>query len=143
MNWAFLVAQLGKNLPAKQETLVRFLDHEDPWKRDRQPTPVFLGFPGGSGSKESTCNVGDLGLIPGLGRCPGGGPNKLLQYSCLGNPYAQRSWAGYSPWGCKELGTTERLSTAQQQHAWPQVNKEKCYRQTKAKWSLTYEKETC
>ena len=37
-----------------------------PWGRDRLPTPVFLGFPGGSGSEEFTCNVGDLGLIPGL-----------------------------------------------------------------------------
>ena len=32
-----------------------------PWRRDRLPTPVFLGFPGGSDGKESTCNVGDLG----------------------------------------------------------------------------------
>ena len=39
-----------------------------PWRRDRLPTPVFMGFPGGSDSKESACNVGDLGLIPGLGR---------------------------------------------------------------------------
>ena len=37
------------------------------------PTPVFLGFPGGSAGKESVCNTGDLGLIPGLGRCPGEG----------------------------------------------------------------------
>jgi len=38
-----------------------------PWRRDSLPTPVFLGFPGGSDSKESTCNAGDLGSIPGLG----------------------------------------------------------------------------
>ena len=38
---------------------------------DRLPTPVFLGFPGGSAGKESACNVGDLGSIPGLGRSPG------------------------------------------------------------------------
>ena len=44
------------------------------WRWDRLSTPVFLGFPGGSVSKEFTCNVGDLGLIPGLGRPPGGGP---------------------------------------------------------------------
>ena len=80
----------------------------------KQYTP--MGFPGSSDSKESTCNVGDLDLIPGLGRCPGGGPNKLLQYSWLGNPHAQRSLAGYSPWGCKKLDTTEQLSTAKQQH---------------------------
>ena len=40
------------------------------WKRDRLHTPVFLGFPYGSAGKESTCNEGDLGLIPGLGRSP-------------------------------------------------------------------------
>ena len=41
------------------------------WRRDRVPIPVFLGFLGGSGGKESTSNVGDLGSIPGLGRFPG------------------------------------------------------------------------
>ena len=44
------------------------------------------GFPGGSDGKESACNAGDLGLIPGLGRSPGGGNDNPLQYSCLGNP---------------------------------------------------------
>ena len=45
----------------------------------------FMGFPCGSVSKESTCNVGDLGLIPGLGRSPGEGKSYPLQYSCLEN----------------------------------------------------------
>ena len=76
-------------------------------------SPVFLGFPGVSGSKKSTCNVGNLGSVPGLGRSPGGGHGNPLQYSCLENPHGQRSLAGYSPWGHKELDTTERLSTAQ------------------------------
>ena len=40
-------------------------------------------FPGGSGGKESVCNVGDPGLIPGLGRSPGEGNGDTLQYSCL------------------------------------------------------------
>ena len=62
-----------KNLPAMQETLVRFLDWEDSWKRDRVPTPVFLDFPGGSAGKESACKAEDLGLIPGLGRSRGKG----------------------------------------------------------------------
>ena len=44
-----------------------------------------MGFPGGSDGKESACNTGDLGLIPGLGRSPGGGCGNLLQYSCLDN----------------------------------------------------------
>ena len=47
--------------------------------------PVFLGFPGGSLVKESACNVGDLGLISGLGRSPGGGNGYPLQYSGLEN----------------------------------------------------------
>ena len=41
---------------------------KDSWIRDRLPTPVFLGFPGASAGKESTCNAGDPGLIPGSGR---------------------------------------------------------------------------
>ena len=45
----------------------------------------IMDFPGGSGGKESACNVGDLGLIPGLGRSPGEGKGYLLQYSGLEN----------------------------------------------------------
>ena len=70
-----------------------------------------LGFPGGSDGKESTCNAGDLGSIPRLGRSPGEGQSNLLQYSCLENPHGQRSQVAYSPWSCKESDTTERLST--------------------------------
>ena len=44
-----------------------------------------MGFPDGSGGKESACNVGDLGLIPGLGRYPGEGNSYPLQYSGLEN----------------------------------------------------------
>ena len=57
-----------------------------------------MGFPGGSDGKESTCNAGDLGLIPGLGRSPGGHGNPL-QYSCLENSHGQRSLVVYSPQG--------------------------------------------
>ena len=70
-----------------------------------------MGFPGGSGGKESACNAGDLGLIPGLGRSPGGGHGSLIQYSCLENLHGQRSLVGYSPWGHKESDMTEWLST--------------------------------
>ena len=69
--------------------------------------PVFLGFPGGSDGKESACNAGDMGSIPGLGRSPGGGHDNELQYTCLENPHEQRSLAGYSPRGYKELDKTE------------------------------------
>ena len=82
-----------------------------PWRRDRLPIPVFLGFPGGSDGKESTCNVGDLSSISRLGRSPGEGKGYPLQYSCLENPHGQRSLAGYSPWDHKESDTTERLNT--------------------------------
>ena len=44
-----------------------------------------MGFPGGSDSKESACNVGDPGSVPGLGRSPGEGNGNPLQYSCLEN----------------------------------------------------------
>ena len=56
-----------------------------PWRRDRLPGPVFLGFYCGSADKESTFNVGDLGSIPGLGRCPREGKGYPLQYSGLEN----------------------------------------------------------
>ena len=55
------------------------------WRRNRLPTPVFLGFPGGSVGKESACNVGDLGLIPGLQRSPGEGNGYPLHYFGLEN----------------------------------------------------------
>ena len=56
-------------------------------------------------------DAGDVGSIPGSGRFPGGGYGNPLQYSCLENPQGQRSLAGYGPKGCKELVTTEQLST--------------------------------
>ena len=51
----------------------------------------LLGFPGGSDSKESTCNVGDLGSIPGLGRSPGEGHGNPL-HSCLENSHGREDW---------------------------------------------------
>ena len=64
------------------------------WRRDRLPTPVFLGFPCGSADKESACNVGDPGSIPGLGRSPGEGECYPVQYSGLENSL---SLEGYPP----------------------------------------------
>ena len=77
------------------------------WRRDRLPTPVFLGFTSGSAGKESTCNVEDLGLIPVLGRFPGKGKGYPLLYSGLENSM------NCSPWGCKESHTNEELSLSQ------------------------------
>ena len=51
---------------------------------------IYPTFPGGSDGKESTCNAGDLGSVPGLGRSPGEGNGYSLQYSCLENPHGQR-----------------------------------------------------
>ena len=93
--WSSLGAQLVKNPHAIRETWVWSLDWEDPrfnswdgkihWRRDRLPTPVFLGFPGGSAGKESVHSAGDLGLIPGLGRSSGEEKGHPLQYSGLEN----------------------------------------------------------
>ena len=58
---------------------------------------ALLGFPGESGGKESACDAGDLGSIPGSERYPGEGNDYPLQYSCLENPHGQRSLPGYSP----------------------------------------------
>ena len=74
---------------------------------------LWKGFLGSSTGKESACNAGDPGWIPGSGRSPGGGHGSLLQYSCLENSHGQMSLAGYSPWGRKESDMTEQLSTAQ------------------------------
>ena len=65
----------------------------------------FMGFPGGSAGKESACNVGDLGSIPGLGKIP-------WRRERLPTPLF---WSGeflglYSPWGLKESDTIEQLS---------------------------------
>ena len=52
--------------------------------------------------KESACNAGDPGSIPGFGRSSAGGHGNPFQYSYLENPHGQRSLVGYSPWDCKE-----------------------------------------
>ena len=64
---------------------------------------IYAGFLGGLDSKkESTCNLGDLGLIPGLGRSFEEGNGYPLQYFWPGEFHGQRSLEGYIPWGCKE-----------------------------------------
>ena len=69
---------------------------------------MFIGFPGGSDSKESACNARDPGSIPGLGRSPGEGNGNPLQY-LPGEFHGQRSLVGYSLWGCKASDMTEQL----------------------------------
>ena len=70
---------------------------ECPWLTEWCCKQLLICFPGGSAGKKSTCNMGDLGSIPKLGRSPGGGHDNPLQYSCLENPYGQSSPVGYSP----------------------------------------------
>ena len=53
-------------------------------------------FPGGSDGKESACNMGGLGWIPVLGKCPGEGNGYPLQYSCLENSMDRGPWQAFS-----------------------------------------------
>ena len=70
---------------------------------------VVLGFSGGSDSKRSAYSAGDLGSIPGLGRCPGEKNGNPLQYSCLENPKDRGArWATVH--GFEESDTTEPLT---------------------------------
>ena len=70
----------------------------------------FLGFPGGSDSKESACSEGDPGPISGSGRSPGEGNGNALEYSCLENSLDRGAWWADSPCGHKELDTNEWLT---------------------------------
>ena len=58
---------------------------------------LLWGFPGGSNSKKSACNAGDLSLIPASGRLPGERNGNSLQYSCLEDSMDKGAWQGYSP----------------------------------------------
>ena len=81
-----------------------------------QLSDFHFDLPGGSDGKESACNAGDLGLIPGLGSSPGEGNGNPLQEMAThlpGESLGWRSLVGYSPWDHEESDTTERLSTAQ------------------------------
>ena len=82
---ASLVAQLAKNCLQCRRPRFGSWVGKIHWRRDRLPTRVFLGFPGGSAGKESTRNAGDLGSIPGLGRSPGEGKGYPHRYSGLEN----------------------------------------------------------
>ena len=94
-NWDFPDSSAGKE---------SVCNAGDPGLIPRSGRSVFLGFSCGLAGKESTCNPGDLGSVPGLGRFPGEEKGYPLQYSGLENS------GEYSPWGHKELDTTEQLS---------------------------------
>ena len=71
-----------------------------------------MGFPGGSDGKESACNAGDLGLIPGLGRFPGEGNGNPLQYSSMENPADRGAWWATVHGVTKESDKTWQKTTA-------------------------------
>ena len=83
--WASLIAQLVKNPPAMQETLVRFLGWEDMLENGQATHYSIYGLPRVVAGKKSGCNAGDLGSILGLGRSPGEGKGYPLPYSGLEN----------------------------------------------------------
>ena len=94
----------GNDYPLQYSSLENSMDsvvHGVAKNWTRQSDFHFQSFPGGSEDKDPACSSGDVGLIPGLGRSPGEGNDYALQYSCL---------VGYSPLGCKESDTTERLT---------------------------------
>ena len=105
-----------------------------PKKEIKQSLKMCKLFPGGSNGKESTCNAGDLVLIPRLGRSPGGGHDNPLQYLCLENSYGQRSLVAYSPWCHKSCTRLERLSTNSFRPLWYLYTKTRSY--YRIAWSL-------
>ena len=111
-SWASLVAQMVRNHLQYRRPRFDPWDGKIPCRKDRLPTPVFLGFPGGSDSKESTCNAGDLGSIPGSGRSPEEGHGNPLQYSCLENPMVRGACQATVHRVAKSQTRLKRLSMA-------------------------------
>ena len=96
-----LIVQLVKNLPAMQDTQFRFLGWEDPWRRDRLPISVFLGFPFGSAGKESAAMQETWVQSLGWEDTPGEEKGYPLQYSGLETIQSM---------GSQKSDTTEQLS---------------------------------
>ena len=71
-----------------------------------------MALPDGSVVKNPPGNAGDAGLIPGWGRCPGGGHGSPLQYSCLENPMGRGAWWATVHEVAKESDTPERLNNS-------------------------------
>ena len=101
------VAQLVKNPPAMQDFLVWFLGQEDPLEMGQATHSIFLGFPDGSGSKESTCTAEDLGSIPGLGRSLEEGMATHSSILAWRIPTDRGAWWATVHGGCKVSDTTK------------------------------------
>ena len=82
----------GKESTKCRKTQFNIWVRKIPWRRDRLPTPIFWGFPEGLDGKEFTCIARYLGLIPGLGRSPGGGYGNLIQYFPWRTPKDRGAW---------------------------------------------------
>ena len=79
-----------------------------------------MGLPCSSDGRESACNAGDLGSVPGSGRSPGEGNGSPLQHFCL-ESYGHRSLVGYNPQGCRRV--THNLVTKHHQQQVEEVKK--------------------
>ena len=88
--------------------------------------------------KESTCNAGDAGSIPGWERAPGGEHDNLLQYSCLENPMDWGAWKAIVHRVTKSQTQLKRLKHANQEYITQRQEKSKCY-----SWSFTKLTQTC
>ena len=84
------------------KSLSVFFAHISGFTFDLSPFDRDLGFLGSSAGKESGCNAGDLGSIPGLGRSPGEENSYLLQYSCWDNSMDRGAWQATVHGGRKE-----------------------------------------
>ena len=82
--WSFSSSSDGKESIFKQQTWFNSSARKIPRRKDRLPTPVFLGIAGVSDNRESSCNVADLGSVPGLERSPGGTDVYSLGWKSLG-----------------------------------------------------------
>ena len=95
------MAQTVKNLPVVQGIQVQSLGWEEPLEKGMVPIPVF--WPRRLGSKETTCQAGDMGSIPDWGGSPGGRNSNPLRYLRVPREcHEQRSLVGYSPYSGKE-----------------------------------------
>ena len=99
----------GKTNSRSKDIAARMISAEEEYKGDGEPSPPLptpplhlfhspVGLPWWLGGKESTCNAGDVGLVPGLGRSSGEGNGSPLQCSCLENPMDGGTWLQSLGW---------------------------------------------
>ena len=106
--WITLEALKTPNFRLHRTKFWRNWSGVEPWNLYFKKLCQWLwGFPNGSAGQESACNAAELGSIPGLGRSPGGENVNTLRFLLPRESHGQRILTGYSPWGRKELDTTE------------------------------------